>query len=107
MVYHWVRQRWKAKLKTAHPSHTQQAPDAVAAFPEKLAWQLRSAVRIVPDLHRLHLQPLLPKQRRVERISLEQCRQLRLLLGLVSLNGLTVASFALYSGDKNLMLNVV
>jgi transposase len=24
VVYHWVRQRWKAKLKTACPSHAQQ-----------------------------------------------------------------------------------
>jgi transposase len=51
VVYHWVRQRWKAKLKTARPSHAQQDPEAVAAFPERLSWKLRSVVRIAPDLH--------------------------------------------------------
>ena len=47
VVYDLVRCRWKAKLKAAHPSHAQQDPEAVAAFPERL----RSAVRIAPDLH--------------------------------------------------------
>ena len=49
VVYDLVRGDWKAKLKTARPSHAQQDPDAVAAFPERLSWKLRSAVRIAPD----------------------------------------------------------
>ena len=51
VVYDLVRGDWKAKLKTARPSHAQQDPDAVAAFPERLSWKLSSAVRIAPDLH--------------------------------------------------------
>ncbi|NER83917.1 MAG: IS630 family transposase [Leptolyngbya sp. SIO1D8] len=51
VVYHGFRQRWKAKLKTPRPSHAQQDPQAVTAFPERLSWKLRSAVRIAPDWH--------------------------------------------------------
>lgn len=51
VVYDLVRGHWKAKLKSARPSHAQQDPEAIAAFPERLAWQLCSAVRIAPDLH--------------------------------------------------------
>lgn len=51
VVYDLVRRRWKAKLKSSRPSHTQQDPAAVAAFPLQLAHSLSLAVGIAPDLH--------------------------------------------------------
>lgn len=51
VVYDLVRRRWKAKLKATRPSHAKQDPEAVEHFPQRLAWALRKAVRVAPDLH--------------------------------------------------------